>query len=382
MSDYWKGYTAEKKQLRSFKSRYLKSGTDILKQSELMKECREIIERGLYCSQSDEEKKVQYSFDVLKTWEQLRFTESEKLRSELKIDEHIEYYKALDKGYRENDKFKMYFANAFQKDPELLKKFPMELNKIKEKMIRYVDRGMVREKSMKKLHKMLKHYFCDNEDTEGNKHIYNSALEQMKETLEKNPFINPEVRMTYQEKIGAKKIIRKLYSNLEKKEEQKFERIQKKNYKKMFRIGRMAKAGKMWLYNGSFFGFKVHQIDDLIHFRRKKFWKEIRKFPVANIEMKEFNRDYLGMVDYLVLKSYVHRPIRKYRANRIFRKIDKNIHPIKIFEAFEVMLGNNQLNRALIIRNSFNLSKGDVLNLNLDMEKRIRNYQKYEKLFS
>ena len=382
MSYYWKGYTAEKKQLRSFKRRYLKSGTDIIKQIESMKECREILIKGLYCSKSDEQEKVQYSFDVLKIWEQLRFTESEKLRFELKIDEHTEYYKAIEEGYKKNDKFKMYFGNAFQKDPDLIAKCPIELNKIKEKMIKYVERGMEREKVIKKLHRMLKRCFLYYEDFDGNNFRYDSALDQMKEAMKKNPFMNPEAHMMPQEKIGAKKIIKKLYSTLEKKETRKIDRIQKKNHNKIYRIGKMAKNGKLWLYNGNFFGFKVHQVDDLIHFMRKKFWKKLRKFPAAIVEMKEFNREYLGLVDYLVLRSYVHRPIKKYKANKIFSKIDTNIPPIKKYEAFEVILGNNKLNQALIIKNSFNFSKGDLLNLKLDMEKRIRNYQKYEKLFN
>jgi hypothetical protein len=382
MSDHWKEYPAEKKQLRSFKKRYLKSGTDLIKQVESMKECREILKKGLYCSKSDEEQKVQYSFDVLKTWELLRFPESEKLRSELRIDEHIEYYKAIFEGYKENDKFKMYFGNAFQKDRDLFKNHTTELNKIKQEMIKYVDRGLERERVMKKLDRLLQHYFSDSENSDDNKFRYNSALNQIKEALDKNPFMNPEAHMMYQEKIGAKKIIKKLYSSIEKREERKIDRIQIKNQKKMKRIVRMAQKGKLWLYNGSYFGFKFHQIDDLVHFKRKNFWKKLRKFPVAIIEMKEFNREYIGLVDYLVLKSYVHRPIRRHQANRIFKKIDTNVHPIKKYEAFEVMLGNNKLNQALIIKNSFNLSRGDMLNLKLDMEKRIRNYQKYENLFN
>ena len=98
--------------------------------------------------------------------------------------------------------------------------------------------------------------------------------------------------------------------------------------------------------------------------------------------MKEFNREYFGLEDYLVLKSYVHRPIRRYKANRTLKKINTNIHPIKKYEVFEVMLGNNKLNQALLIMNSFNFMKEDLLYLKRDMEKRINNYQKFEKLFN
>ena len=72
----------------------------------------------------------------------------------------------------------------------------------------------------------------------------------------------------------------------------------------------------------------------------------------------------------------------KYKANRIFRKIDSNILPTTKYKAFEILLGNNKMEEAIRIKNLFKFSKGDLLNLNHDMENKLNIYNKYEELFS